>query len=151
VALPRISVALRRLPGALPRIAGALAQLAVGARRVPGPDPHSGAVLDELGLAFDVAVDLCCVELRGVWRAGGLGQLLLAERRRITTLDLVADLVERGRVPPAGSLERGHGLDGLVLHLGLRGLEEELVFLGQGLAQALLGFADRVLGLFGGL
>src|SRR5699024_11560164 len=40
---------------ALPRIAGALAQLAVGARRVPGPDPHGGADLVELGLAFGVA------------------------------------------------------------------------------------------------
>src|SRR5699024_7946829 len=91
VALPRISGALRRLPGALPRIAGALAQLAVGARRVPGPDPHGGADLVELGLAFGVAGELRGVELRGGRPAGGLGQLLLAERRRITTLDLVAD------------------------------------------------------------
>src|SRR5699024_8750835 len=68
----------------------------VGARS--GAEPHRGADLVELGAAFGVPL-----ELRGVERGGGLGgsgrlrELLLSERRRVTGLDLLADLVHRRR------------------------------------------------------
>src|SRR5699024_9460224 len=95
-----------------------LGQLTPGAGRTARLQAHGRADLLQLGASLRLAGEGCGVELRGRRGPRGLRELLLPERGGVAALDLVADLLERRRVPaPADALHRGERLGGPVLPL----------------------------------